>query len=110
MVTYDEIKNYYNNVYYDVAHNKRPLAHYDVYLRYLSLGRQKKILDIGCGGGAFVSRALKKGYLVSGIDISEKIISFAKGLCPGADLKVGNAEALPWPDNFFDGVVCLGSL
>lgn len=37
-----------------------------------------KILDLGCGPGLYASLLTKKGYSVTGIDISQRSISYAK--------------------------------
>ena len=111
MTNYNDITVYYNTVYYKELGFKRPEKHFDIYLKYLNLkGQNKKILDIGCGLGAFIGRAIKNGYLTFGIDISDKAIAYAKGLYSHGDFRVGRAEELPWPDAYFDGIVCLGSL
>lgn len=42
------------------------------------LAKEAKILDLGCGPGLYASLLSKKGYLVTGIDISQRSISYAK--------------------------------
>ncbi len=37
-----------------------------------------RLLDLGCGPGLYASLLVKKGYSVTGIDISERSISYAK--------------------------------
>lgn len=111
MTGYDEIRTYYNDVYYANVQRHRPLEHYDIYFKYLwPRGGNRQLLDVGCGPGAFVGRASKKGFRVCGIDISDKAVSYAKHSYPGCDLRVGRGEELPWPDRTFDAVTCLGSL
>ena len=69
----------------------------------------KKLLDVACGGGVFLYHAEQR-VTCSGIDISEVAIEYAKKLLKKAKVAVGKAEALPYPDNEFDFVTCLGSL
>ncbi|GAH15828.1 unnamed protein product, partial [marine sediment metagenome] len=38
----------------------------------------KRLLDIGCGLGAFLSKAKKRGYKVFGIDINRDTVAVAK--------------------------------
>ena len=44
---------------------------FDDCLDSLGEGAGRKLLDIGCGGGGFLSRAKKAGFAVSGIDFNE---------------------------------------
>ena len=64
------------------------------------------LLDIGCGTGSILSRipAVKKRC---GIDLSGQMIERAKETLGGtAELMVGDAESLPWPQKSFDAVCC----
>ena len=69
-----------------------------------------RLLDVACGSGGFLRRALDRGVDVVGIDVSPAAIELAAKRLPGADLQVGNAEELPFQDSSFDLVTCLGSL
>ena len=57
---------------------------------------------------------LKRGCEVYGIDISEGEIKYAKRLSErgriACKFEAGNAEDLPYPDGYFDKVVCSSSL
>lgn len=68
-----------------------------------------KILDVPCGTGRITEVLLKKGFNVTGIDISESMLKVAKKKLekyPNLDnLVVGDAENLPFDDDFFYGVV-----
>lgn len=70
--------------------------------------RNKIILDIGCGFGAFLMYALDKGAKeVAGVEVSEKDLKTAKNSLKSKNvtLKEGSAINLPFPDNYFDTVV-----
>lgn len=74
-------------------------------LRTVDRFRPKSILDNGCGA-AVVSRILaKKGYSVTGFDLSETII---QKIPKEKNLKlvVGDSDSLPFSDGYFDCVVC----
>jgi len=79
---------------------------------YLEVGLKdaKLILDVGCGSG-IVTRdiaRLTKGKVV-GIDGSEDMIEVAKDILKvfkNVELRVGNAENLPFEDNTFNLVTC----
>ena len=83
-------------------------------LEWLDPKEDEKILDIACGGGALSLKIAENGCEVYGIDISEVAIKYSKRLAEGEKLackfKVGSAEDLPYPDGYFDKVVCSSSL
>src|SRR5262245_45921701 len=64
--------------------------------------RGLRVLDIGCGSGVFLEAALERGALVSGIDASEALLEIAMRRVPGADLRPGEMERLPFDDDAFD--------
>lgn len=68
----------------------------------------QKLLDVGCGGGFFLNQA-EKFLDCTGIDFSEQALIQAKKNC-NSKLVLGSASFLPFKDDFFDFVVCLGSL
>ena len=66
-------------------------------------------MDCGCGAGSFLRLAADRGAGVSGIDAAAELVTIAAGRMPNADVRVGNTEALPWPENSFDVVTGLSS-
>lgn len=54
-----------------------------------------RVLDVGCGAGAQVRELARRGCLAIGVDVR-----------PGAAILLAAAEALPFRDASFDGVVC----
>jgi ubiquinone/menaquinone biosynthesis C-methylase UbiE len=62
----------------------------------------KRLLDIGCGGGALVKALAAKGALATGVDPA------AVGIDPS--LIRASAESLPFADRAFDGVIFQNSL
>jgi SAM-dependent methyltransferase len=70
----------------------------------------ERLLDIGCGAGAVlgvIGQAFP-GLALAGIDIAPEQIGYAAGYLEerglAADLRHGDARALPWPDGSFDHV------
>ncbi len=68
------------------------------------------VLDLGCGAGAY-SRVLgESGYRVVGVDYAAKVAAKARKRTTSkqVDFASGDATCLPFADNFFDHVVCIG--
>jgi ubiquinone/menaquinone biosynthesis C-methylase UbiE len=77
-----------------------------------SLRAADHILDLGCGKGTTaIYLARKYGCSVTGIDLSEELVSEAVSLARRARVRhrthfqVGDAHSLPFPDETFDAVV-----
>ncbi len=83
-------------------------------LEWLDPKEGERILDIACGGGELSLKIAEKGCEVYGIDMSENTIEGARHLSErekiACEFEVGNAEDLPYPDGYFDKVVCSSSL
>ncbi len=66
-------------------------------------------LEVGCGNGGWLADLVSWGVRDSdlhGIDLDPLRISRAKEMWSAADLRVGDASDLPWPDGTFSLVVC----
>jgi len=68
----------------------------------------KRILDVGCASGWFVSELSKRFAKARcyGIDIYDKGIKFAERTYPKIEFKVADAHKIPYKKNTFDLVVC----
>lgn len=69
------------------------------------VGRGTSVLDVGCGAGLALVLAAERGAAVSGLDVSPGLLGVARDRLPGADLRDGDMESLPFPDAAFDAVV-----
>jgi SAM-dependent methyltransferase len=71
-----------------------------------------KVLEIGVGMGADYLQWLKAGTQATGVDLSAASIERARQRCDAeglkSELRVGDAEKLPFPDNSFDVVYSYG--
>src|SRR5262245_27009844 len=83
--------------------------HYLPRLVDFSSFRGQRLLEVGCGIGTDLVRFAQGGARVTGIDLAQTAIDLARknfewhGLQP-EELRVGNGEALPYPDASFDVV------
>lgn len=76
-------------------------------------GLSYNILDLGCGPGDYVVEIARRGWKGIGIDISDKMIQYAREQCPPvlrhlAEFYVGNMCYLPdsWTEQF-DAAICI---
>ena len=66
----------------------------------------KRILDLGCGGGADIEYFnQEKQLLIYGLDNSEAMIDIAKKKVPDADIRLGEFKNMPFESNMFDAVI-----
>ena len=63
------------------------------------------VLDIACGPGYVAAAAKNRGWSAIGIDFSEAMVTLARRVHSGIDFRVGDAEALAFPDGEFDRAV-----
>jgi SAM-dependent methyltransferase len=74
------------------------------------IGDGTSLLDLGCGDGAFCAFAARRGAIVHGLDAEPDAIAEALEAAPGADLRLGLMESLPWADASFDVVTSFNAL
>ena len=73
------------------------------------LARDGRILDAACGTGRITSLLVAEGFTeVVGCDISPAMIDVAQRRLPLVEFLPGDATALPFPDDSFDAVTCIG--
>ncbi len=87
----------------------KQLPTYEAALERTGLEPGWRVLDIGCGAGAFLRLVAERGGVPHGIDASEALITFARARLSHADLRVGEMEDLPWEDDTFDLVTGFNS-
>lgn len=70
--------------------------------------RGQRLVEIGCGTGIFLESLHRAGFDVTGLDASPAMLEVARErLGQVADLHLGRAEHLPFPDKEFDFAVLL---
>ena len=107
VAAYEEMAESYNNLIDHKPHN----AYYD---RPNTLGlmpdvQGKSILDAACGPGKYAEILIAKGALVTGFDISPRMIALAKQRNPQAGHFFVHNLAQPFhmfPNESFDVVLC----
>lgn len=75
-------------------------------LEALALGPDDRLLDVGCGGGAFLLRARESGCSIAGLDHSRDMVRLARAKT-GARIELADAAAMPFADGEFTAVSCL---
>jgi ubiquinone/menaquinone biosynthesis C-methylase UbiE len=107
---YDKTANKYHINFKDEVSQKE----YDRLLldKFSSLfGSSSIICDAGCGPSSQAGRYLhKKGYSVTGIDISPKCVELAKEYNPGMDFRTADIMNTGFRNDTFDGIVSYYSI
>ena len=75
----------------------------------LELTPADRFLDLGCGAGAALEHAVATGARSAGIDPSPPMARRAAERVPGAEVKVGSAEEIPFPDASFDVAIAIST-
>ena len=71
---------------------------------------ETRVLDVGCGPGALTAELARRigAERVAAVDPAEQFVVECRRRVPGAEVKTGAAESLPWPDDAFDAALsCL---
>lgn len=63
-------------------------------------------LDVGCGSGNYTIALAQKGAQFTGLDISTHMLEMGRKKYPSINWVHGDARALPFPNNSFDGILC----
>jgi cyclopropane fatty-acyl-phospholipid synthase-like methyltransferase len=96
--------------YMDEAFTRDTLREVDFLEELLGLPRGAEILDLGCGTGRHSIELARRGYRVTGVDLSQGMLDVARQTAPAAGVEVQWVKAdattyrAPHP---FDAVICL---
>src|SRR5260370_4109195 len=100
----------YFDVYKDIHTEETTRPEVDVLEQLLRLPVQGHLLDVPCGNGRHALEFARRGYVVSGVDISQSLLDQARQEAESAHLRTAwhhrDMRDLPWPQTF-DGAVCL---
>lgn len=90
----------------DPAYAKRS----ELIFRQVENIKPKKILDAGCGRGFYLKSLSFFPFLeeIHGVDINESYLQKARNICSDkrTTIKKASLYSLPYPDNYFDFVIC----
>jgi SAM-dependent methyltransferase len=76
----------------------------------LDLVEGARLLDAGCGAGLALRLAGARGAALAGVDASPALLARARRRLPAADLRIGELEALPYPDGSFTAVTAFDAV
>jgi SAM-dependent methyltransferase len=69
-----------------------------------------RLLDVGCGAGLLALLASLRGARVAALDASAALLAIVRERLPGADVREGDLDALPFADASFDAVTAVNSI
>jgi ubiquinone/menaquinone biosynthesis C-methylase UbiE len=95
---------------YDVFDEKGYKRIIDEFLQYFTITPGMKVLDFGCGTGAFTARFSSFPFELYGIDISSECIRYASKKYPTINFKTGDVEHTGFENDTFDIVLMSGLL
>src|SRR5947209_9244333 len=84
-------------------HNLRPV--YEAVLDLVHAGPGVSTLEVGCGSGTALRLAADRGAHVAALDAAPAMVEHARRRVPGADVRVGDLQFLPYEDASFDAVL-----
>jgi SAM-dependent methyltransferase len=92
------------------------LPNFKAILHYLQLNESDYLLEVGCGGGAFLLDALKSGCRAAAVDHSPDMVRLAREVNSEAiarkhlEISQSEADSLPYPNDTFTCAVSTGVL
>lgn len=109
MNVFGNYSNYYDLLYKDKDYPAE-INFIDSLLKQYRIGDVKTILDVGCGTGGHALLLAEKGYIVTGVDISENMLSIAKDKSKKmkVDVDFFQADACDFNlNNKFDAIISM---
>ena len=77
------------------------------FIEFANIEPGMRVLDVGCGPGALSERlaGVVGAERLAAVDPSEPFVAACSRRVPGADVRRGDAEELPWENDAFDAAV-----
>ena len=110
---WDEVYNQDDSLF-NYEMQKRKEIVFELIKKNLGNGKQKAI-DVGCGAGHYVKEMINLGFDTVGSDISKSMIDLTNSNLRidkdhSPNLLCADCEFIPFPDNYFNLVICIGVL
>lgn len=109
----EEIREFYDTVYYGDGSGGGGASlrrHNEALANKIGLRPGSRVLDVACGTGGWLQVCRNRGCDVAGVDLSQRAIEACQQQMPDGEFHAQPAETLPFEDQQFDVVTCLGSL
>lgn len=90
---------------YDRARPAYPAAVFDDLAELAQLEPGSRVLEVGPGTGKATAELERRGYVVTGIELSPELGEIARRNAPAAEIAVGDFETWEPPEANFDAVV-----
>ena len=107
---YEELFTNYVEKYENESFTQGTMGEVDFIESEINHDKNCKILDVGCGTGRHAIELSKRGYHVTGVDLSENMLNRAREKASMAgveiDFRLGDARSLPF-EGEFDLVIML---
>ena len=104
---FEPIAAHLGRAYLRYSFTKGTVQEVDHLVRAMALLPGDRILDVGCGPGRHAHELARRGFVVHGIDLSERFVELAREDAPeGATFERMDARELPY-EGEFDAVICL---
>ncbi len=101
---YQELFNNYSEQYENEVFTQGTVGEVDFIEKEINQDKKCRILDVGCGTGRHALELGKRGYSVTGVDLSENMLNMAreKAMAAGVhiDFQVADARNLQFEDEF----------
>jgi SAM-dependent methyltransferase len=112
-MTSKDLASYYDEVYQKTgiewAYSEKLTERFlSTLLGHFMIGKELRVLDVGCGTGFHDMILSKLGYRVFGIDISQVGLALGRKYFPDLKLTVGDAYRPPFREEIFDIVFLYG--
>lgn len=107
---YENVVRFYDEEYHKIGISNSNLIHLNGLARKIKLEGGEYILDIAYGTGSWLSVVNQYSQNTFGIDISETAIRACKRNLAHGRFCIGLGEKLPFKENSFNVVTCLGLL
>ena len=109
---YEELFENYALKYDDEVYTKGTIDECDFIEKEINYNKEIKILDIGCGTGRHSRELAKRGYKVTGIDLSESLLNRAKEIAAKDRLNINfqkqDARALTFSNEYDLAIMLCG--